>query len=212
MHAIAPRPARRRRAMLTTTVAALAAVVVPVAVFQALAFEPSRPAVDGLSRIVDPWSPSEPADDPTTSVDDGALPGGPASAWDDVPAIANLDPALLAAVRGASDAAASEGVALVVTSGWRSEALQQRMLDDAVATYGSAEEAARWVSTPERSAHVTGDAVDVGGWDGAAWLGAEGSAFGLCQTYANESWHFELRPAAVAEGCPPMLADPTAAP
>lgn len=129
-----------------------------------------------------------------------------------MPAIANLDPDLLAAVRAASDAAAREGIALDVTSGGRSPALQQRMLDDAVATYGSAEEAARRVSTPARSAHVTGDAVDVGAWDGAAWLGAEGAAFGLCQTYANESWHFELRPAAVAEGCPPMLWDPTDAP
>ncbi|MFC7431147.1 MULTISPECIES: M15 family metallopeptidase [unclassified Agrococcus] len=197
----------RRRALLATAVVAVAGVAVPVATFEALgAASPPLPALAVVERAVDHVV------DPTPGADDGALPGGPVSAWDDVPAIANLDPDLRSAVRAASDAAAERGIVLVVNSGWRSAALQQRMLDDAVTTYGSAEEAARWVSTPERSSHVTGDAVDVGGWDAAAWLAAEGWAFGLCQTYANESWHFELRPGAIANGCPAMLDDPTQAP
>ena len=34
-------------------------------------------------------------------------------------------------------------------------------------------------------------------------------AYGLCQIYGNEPWHFELRPDAVDHGCPPTYADPT---
>jgi hypothetical protein len=40
------------------------------------------------------------------------------------------------------------------------------------------------------------------------WMSAHGAAFGLCQVYANEPWHFELTADPVG-GCPPML--PTAA-
>jgi hypothetical protein len=71
------------------------------------------------------------------------------------------------------------------------------------------EEAARWVATPETSAHVSGDAVDVGPADARAWLSEHGAGHGLCQVYGNEPWHFELRPEAVDRGCPPMYPDPT---
>ena len=43
-------------------------------------------------------------------------------------------------------------------------------------------------------------------------MSRHGAAFGLCQIYANERWHFELRPGAIANGCPVMYADPTADP
>ena len=36
-----------------------------------------------------------------------------------------------------------------------------------------------------------------------------GARFGLCRRYANEPWHFELRPRAVDHGCPDTYADPT---
>ena len=36
-----------------------------------------------------------------------------------------------------------------------------------------------------------------------------GAEYGLCQIYANEPWHYELRPDAGARGCPPIYADPT---
>ena len=42
-----------------------------------------------------------------------------------------------------------------------------------------------------------------------AWLSEHGAAYGLCQIYGNEPWHYELRPEAVDHGCPPMYADPT---
>jgi hypothetical protein len=56
---------------------------------------------------------------------------------------------------------------------------------------------------------VSGDAVDIGPSDAATWLSEHGAAYGLCQIYGNEPWHYELRPDAVDQGCPPMYADPT---
>jgi hypothetical protein len=56
---------------------------------------------------------------------------------------------------------------------------------------------------------VSGDAVDIGSAGGTTWLSKHGAAYGLCQIYRNEPWHFELRPEAMKRGCPPMYADPT---
>jgi zinc D-Ala-D-Ala carboxypeptidase len=135
----------------------------------------------------------------------GALPQGTTVFDGGVPGVARLDPELLAALRRA---ATDSGVRFVVDSGWRSRAYQEQLLRDAVAKYGSEAAAARWVATPNTSAHVSGDAVDLGS-SAAAWLSAHGAAYGLCRIYANEPWHFERRPDAIAHGCPPMYADPT---
>lgn len=138
---------------------------------------------------------------------DGAVPDGTSVFDDEVPGVAKLDPDLLGAVRrAATDAGA---IRFLVDSGWRSRAYQAQLLREAVAKYGSEREAARWVATPDTSAHVSGDAVDIGPSTAAAWLSAHGAAYGLCQIYGNEPWHFERRPDAVAQGCPAMYADPT---
>ena len=123
--------------------------------------------------------------------------------------MANLDPALLEALRRAATDAAHVGVQFFVDSGWRSPAYQEQLLHQAVSKYGSEAEAARWVATPNTSAHVSGDAVDIGPSGAAAWLSEHGTAYGLCRIYGNEPWHYELRPAAVDHGCPSMYADPT---
>ena len=123
--------------------------------------------------------------------------------------MANLDPALLGALRQAATDAAHVGVQFFVDSGWRSPAYQEELLRQAVLKYGSEDEAARWVATPSTSAHVSGDAADIGRSDATAWLSEHGAEYGLCQIYSNEPWHYELRPAAVDHGCPPMYADPT---
>jgi zinc D-Ala-D-Ala carboxypeptidase len=140
---------------------------------------------------------------------DGAVPGGTTVFDDEIPGVANLDRALLGALRQAASAAADDGVEFVVDSGWRSPEYQEHLLQEAVSKYGSEAEAARWVATPNTSAHVSGDAVDVGPLDAAAWLSEHGAAYGLCQVYGNEPWHYELRPEAIARGCPAMYADPT---
>lgn len=128
----------------------------------------------------------------------------------DHPALANLDPDLLAAVqRAAADAEREEGIPFSVTSGWRSPEYQARLLSEAISDYGSEAEARRWVASPDRSLHVSGDAIDIGDFDATYWLSLHGAAYGLCQIYANERWHFELRPDAVIDGCPPQYLDPT---
>jgi zinc D-Ala-D-Ala carboxypeptidase len=139
---------------------------------------------------------------------DGAVPDGATVFDDEIPGVANLDPALLAALRQAATHAADDGVDFIVDSGWRSPEYQDQLLRDAVSEYGSEEEAARWVATAETSAHVSGDAVDIG-TDATAWLSEHGAGYGLCQIYGNEAWHYELRPEAIENGCPPMYADPT---
>ena len=137
----------------------------------------------------------------------GAVPKGTTVFDAQVAGVANLDPALLEALRWAAADAAAAGVQLVVDSGWRSPAYQERLLHEAVWKYGSEEEAARWVATPNTSAHVSGAAVDIGPSGAAAWLSDHGAAYGLCQVYANEPWHYELRSGAAGHGCPPMYAD-----
>jgi zinc D-Ala-D-Ala carboxypeptidase len=140
---------------------------------------------------------------------DGVVPDGASVFDDDLPAVARLDPRLLRALRRAATDAAQDGVELQVNSGWRSREYQEKLLDEAVEKYGSEAEAARWVATPDTSAHVSGDAVDIGPADGAAWLSVHGAGYGLCQIYSDEPWHFELRPGAADHGCPAMYADPT---
>ena len=121
---------------------------------------------------------------------------------DGYPGVANLDPDLLHVLRQAATDAAANGIEFYVNSGWRSPEFQDQLLREAVADYGSEAEAARWVATPETSAHVSGNAVDIGSSDATAWLSAHGAGYGLCQTYANESWHYELHPEAIDSGCP----------
>jgi hypothetical protein len=140
---------------------------------------------------------------------DGAVPDGTTVFDDEIPGVGHLDPALLGALRQAATDAADDGVVFFVDSGWRSPEYQEQLLHEAVSKYGSEDEAARWVATPNTSAHVSGDAVDIRPDRATAWLSEHGAEYGLCQIYSNETWHYELRPDASDHGCPPMYADPT---
>ena len=175
-----------------------------------------------LSAASFPSSASDPGrlDVPALAEDPGADRGGDLGAdgdvaddvtvFDDgVPAVANLDPDLLEALRRAATDAAGDGVLQqpILVLGRTPAAVHEER--DAVAEYGSAAEAARWVATADTSPHVQGDAVDIGQWDATDWLAEHGAEYGLCQIYANEPWHYELRPDAVDGGCPEMFADPT---
>jgi LAS superfamily LD-carboxypeptidase LdcB len=168
----------------------------------AAGFLTSVDRADPPVTLVDHAVPLDPASDPG----DGSLSGGRALTPFDVqnPAIGRLDPALLSAIQSAATAASDQGITMTITSGWRSPQFQQRLLDEAVQTYGSLAAARQYVQTPGMSKHVTGEAVDVGGTGADQWLIANGSRFGLCQIYANELWHFELATDATG-GCPGLL-------
>jgi zinc D-Ala-D-Ala carboxypeptidase len=146
---------------------------------------------------------------PATAVADdaaeGGLPTGQRLSPFDLssPAVNRLDPALLDAVQRAATTAANDGITIGLTSGWRSPEFQQRLFDDAVVQYGSADVASQYVASPQVSKHVVGKAVDIGPTDADNWLLRNGSSFGLCQIYANEIWHFELA-SDYGGVCPPL--------
>jgi zinc D-Ala-D-Ala carboxypeptidase len=189
----APPPARRRR----STTAVVLALAVAATIGSAL----------GCQAVATPSSAAAPPLGATES--DGVVPDGVTVFDDEYPAVADLDPELLDAVRRAATAAADDGVQFTVTSGWRSAAYQDQLLREAVSEYGSVQEAARWVATPETSLHVSGDAIDLGHSAATSWLSEHGAGYGLCRVYRNEPWHYELRPGAVEHGCPTPYVDPT---
>jgi D-alanyl-D-alanine carboxypeptidase len=211
---------RKRRAagLLVVVIAAIAAALG----YQSLASSPAA-SPNNVLRSEDRGALGEVRDEPPRALGepgvpgergllgeaDGAVPDGTTVFDDEIPALANLDPDLLGALRQAATDAAGDGGEFLVTSGWRSPEYQDHLLRDAVAEYGDEEEAARWVATAATSPHVSGDAVDVGPDEATAWLSEHGADYGLCQIWGNEPWHYELRPEAIDHGCPPMYADPT---
>jgi hypothetical protein len=203
--------ARRTRSTILAALVVVGAALVGVFGYPSLA--------DSSSSAASPIAAEPPAYGPHDSVPggpqaapgaaDGVVPDGVTVFDDEYPAVANLDPALLRALRQAATDAAERKIELYVDSGWRSPQYQEQLLQQAVSKYGSKEEAARWVATPNTSAHVSGDAVDIGHANATAWLSEHGAKYGLCQIYGNEPWHYELRPDATDHGCPRMYADPT---
>jgi hypothetical protein len=149
--------------------------------------------------------PAAPAPAAAAAAATGAPPGDDAGAPPLDDGLDGVDADLAARYRDARAAADAEGVELRVTSGRRTAEEQQRLVDDAIAKHG-VPEAYRWVLPPETSAHVQGLAVDVGPTEGAYWLAEHGIDFGLCQTYANEVWHFEKLPDG-ADACPEQHPD-----
>jgi zinc D-Ala-D-Ala carboxypeptidase len=120
------------------------------------------------------------------------------------PGTAGLEPALSQAFTRARTAALAAGLDLVVNSGLRSVAEQQRLYDEAIARYGSPGKARRWVLPPAESSHVRGLAIDVGPPAAASWLEKYGVRYGLCRRYVNEWWHFERLAPAIGQRCPAL--------
>ena len=109
----------------------------------------------------------------------------------------------------AQSEARREGVTLVITSGFRTAARQDYLYKRAIAKYGSAEEASKWVLPPDKSHHPDGIALDVnypGDPEDTKWLELNGYKYGLCRVYKNEWWHFEPL-VAPGEECPPLVAN-----
>lgn len=167
-----------------------------VAAFAQQAFAPMSSATESADTQQTPQGQD-------LTKDDGTLPENTTVFDEQYPGISRLDPALLQALQ---EAATASGVSFEVNSGWRSQRYQEQLIADGVAQYGSAEEASRWIGTPTGSLHVSGHAVDLG-WGASDWLAQHGADYGLCQTYQNEAWHYELRPEAQEQGCPAAYPD-----
>lgn len=135
--------------------------------------------------------------------DDGVLPDNASPFDTSLPGVAKLDPKLLKAIQDAATAMELDGITMHLTTGWRSKQYQEELLKKAIKKYGSEAKAREFVSSPEESHHVTGNAVDVGPTDADDWLNRKGNRFGLCQTLSNEIWHFELVTTPGGD-CPPM--------
>ena len=150
-----------------------------------------------------------PGGDGGLSDDDGYIADGSSVPLDsDLPAVTRLDPELLSALRDAQHAMQEEGSGsgITIADGWRSERYQEHLFAQAVRDYGSEEEAEKWVKRGSDSAHVRGEAVDIADAGAMDYLNRYGSAWGLCQVYANEAWHFELRTQPGGE-CPAQSPD-----
>jgi len=91
-------------------------------------------------------------------------------------------------------AAARDGVALIVVSGFRSNAEQARLF--------AAHPDPRWVAPPGRSLHRLGTELDLGPSSAYGWLAAHAGAFHFVQRYSWEPWHwgFALNPGSVSVG------------
>jgi D-alanyl-D-alanine dipeptidase len=117
-----------------------------------------------------------------------------------------LHPILANRFEAARLVAQQSGINLYISSGFRDEARQAVLFEEALKKYGSETEAAKWVLPAASSHHPDGLAIDVnypGNRPGATWLEKNGSRFGLCRVYANEWWHFE-GVIAPGESCPPL--------
>ena len=79
-------------------------------------------------------------------------------------------------------AAAADGVALLVVSGFRSDAEQAALF--------AAHPDPTWVAPPGKSLHRCGTEVDIGPESAYGWLAANASRFGFLKRYSWEPWHF----------------------
>lgn len=118
-----------------------------------------------------------------------------------------LNPIVEVRFLAAQAAAKAAGFSIRITSGFRSQALQEKLFGDAIKKYGSEEEASKWVLPKDISHHPWGTAIDVnypGDKTAVKWLEDNGSLFGLCRVYENEWWHFEPI-IAPGDTCPAMM-------
>jgi soluble lytic murein transglycosylase-like protein len=84
--------------------------------------------------------------------------------------------------RMAAAARQEAGLALVVTSGFRSDAEQARLF--------AAHPDPKWVAPPGTSLHRYGTELDLGPPAAYAWLAANSGRFGFVKRYSWEPWHF----------------------
>jgi hypothetical protein len=104
-----------------------------------------------------------------------------------------MRPDVAAAYDQMAAAAAAAGIALIVVSGFRSDAEQAELF--------AAHPDPKWVAPPGTSLHRCATELDLGPESAYAWIDANGSRFGFVQRYSWEAWHmgFDRPPAPCSE-------------
>jgi hypothetical protein len=93
-----------------------------------------------------------------------------------------MRPDVAAAFDRMAAAASRAGIALLVSSGFRSDAEQAALF--------AAHPDPRWVAPPGHSLHRCATELDLGPASAYGWLAANAGSFGFVQRYSWESWHF----------------------
>ena len=93
-----------------------------------------------------------------------------------------MRPDVAAAFDAMAAAAARDGLALIVNSGFRSDAEQAALF--------AANPDPRWVAPPGRSLHRCATELDLGPPGAYPWLAANAPRFGFVKRYSWEPWHF----------------------
>lgn len=100
-----------------------------------------------------------------------------------------LDPLFAAKIQAL---VAASGGKVTIESGFRSVERQSQLWNNAIAKYGSAAAARKWVAPPGKSNHNKGNAVDLGGGPDAIRLAHQlAPQFGLAFPMGHEPWHVE---------------------
>jgi Transglycosylase SLT domain/D-alanyl-D-alanine carboxypeptidase len=93
-----------------------------------------------------------------------------------------MRPDVAAAFDRMQAAAGADGIALIVNSGYRSDAEQ--------AVLFAQHPDPKWVAPPGKSLHRYGTELDLGPPSAYGWLAANASRFHFVQRYAWEAWHY----------------------
>jgi len=104
-----------------------------------------------------------------------------------------MRPDVAAAFDRMASAARAAGIAILVVSGFRSDAEQAALF--------AAHPDPRWVAPPGHSLHRCATELDLGPDAAYSWLAANASRFGFVQRYGWEAWHygFDAGPAPCSE-------------
>jgi len=93
-----------------------------------------------------------------------------------------MRPDVAAAYDRMAAAARSDGIVLMVVSGFRSDAEQAELF--------AAHPDPTWVAPPGHSLHRCATELDLGPSSAYSWLASNASRFGFVQRYSWEAWHF----------------------
>ena len=155
-------------------------------------FAPLRAKVTVIARLAFEGTAGR---DEASAVAEAAAPAGSASE----PAMASgggyagplvyrngegMRPDAAAAFDRMATAARGAGIALLVVSGFRSDAEQAKLF--------AAHPDPTWVAPPGRSLHRCATELDLGPDAAYGWLAANAEAFGFVQRYSWEPWHYGL--------------------